>query len=508
MASVVAENFRWPFFIAHRRELVTQMRHACSRRVVATTLPRALQSSPARVDLFGIDEAHRAAASSYRTLMDRYPRAVRFGLTATPVRADGRGLSDVFDELVECATTRELIDQGRLVPYRAYEAPDEALRQLAWMKRSGGDYSISELGALMDQPRLVGDVVREYCERSAGRKAIAFAVNVKHSIHMAKAFRTAGVRAEHLDGAASESHRDRVLADLANGEIDVLCNVNLFTEGWDCPKVSCVIMARPTVSVALYLQSVGRGLRTSPDKQDLIVLDHAGNMQRHGYPDVEREWALESDVDRAARLDREEELRRIQALGFASLEEYRLEERARESRIIEGSYSVSEVATRLDMHPSSVASFAKAHGVASYFGSWKTRYDKVMIDQLVATRYSSDKIYSIIGCYLRRPGKDLNQFLAGFGIKPLLRRSLVGWDKRQIDELMRFLGETYSTSDCIELLGGVDALPIIKGKRCLGAYLRANGIARAIFGGQLTGTKGRRYWKNEVNSLLLNRRNG
>ncbi len=435
MAAAVARRFRHPLFVAHRRELVSQMRSATANRVSVCNVRSAGPALSASVDLLGIDEAHRAAAPTYRRIMEGCPRALRFGLTATPVRLDGQGLSEFFDELVECSSMRELIDRGYLVDYEVFEAPDEALRRLARMRRIGGDYDQAELAALMDQPRLVGDVVREYLLRARGQRAIAFAVNVEHSRHLAAAFCAAGVRAAHLDARSPARDREAGLADLARGDLDVLCNVNLFTEGYDCPPISCVIVARPTVSLSLHLQSVGRGLRRFPGKRKLLILDHAGNMQRHGYPDVHRDWSLETERQKARRIAEEERLRRVYALGFSSLEEYQLEQR----RLRDISLSPLEVAAMLGVKPDSVPRALRCLGYVAAQTAPKAwhRYERAQVEKALQLRdssYSAAEARALLGLserggagFLRRNGVVA---CCGFGKK-------VRYPKASIDEIIR-----------------------------------------------------------------------
>lgn len=320
MAAEISKSFNRVLFVAHRREIIEQARLAMPDNVLCMSVQGALIDGPLSVDLLIIDEAHRSAANTYRRLIAKYFTAARLGLTATPLRIDGKGLSDSYSSIIETSNISDLIATGYLVPCVPLEAPDEALKQLAHMRRVSGDYAQRELSALMNTPRLVGDVVREYVKHGQGRKAVAFGVSVEHSQTLAGAFREAGVRAAHLDGRAHEDLRRKSLKAVSDGEIDVLCNVNLFTEGWDCPAVSCVIMARPTASLTLYLQSVGRGMRPYPGKSDLLILDHAGNMERHGYPDAVREWSLEGDKEKAQRKAEVKELERVFALGFDSIE--------------------------------------------------------------------------------------------------------------------------------------------------------------------------------------------
>lgn len=471
MAAAIAERFGKVLVIAHRRELLDQARQTFGADVRACSVQSFLQRAshfPKWADLLVIDEAHRAAAEVYRRIIERYAKAARLGLTATPLRTDGRGLCDAFDEMLVCSGMPELIASGDLVPYRALEAPDEALKQLAWMKRSGGDYATKDLGELMNTPRLVGDVVREYLKHGNGRRAVCFAVNVEHSRALAEAFRAAGVNAAHVDGTYSGRTRKAALDNLSSGDLRVLCNVNLFTEGWDCPPVSCVIMARPTASLTLYLQCVGRGMRPFEGKADLKILDHAGNMQRHGYPDVEREWSLESERDKANRLASERERERLAALGFDSIEA-ELEEKERASQVwLKETYSLTECAELLGgikrfnasqlMRRSKITRSKSPTRQSSTF-----RFDKSGVDALAKNlavgenTYSSEEVRTLLG-YTGR--SSVLPFLKSRGVVPVRRFGCdkeaahrLHFSKSEIDALAPDLSGTVQAKEACLLLG-------------------------------------------------------
>jgi len=367
MAAAIAGHFGRVLWVAHRIELINQAEAEVANNVQVMSILSALRRGPKRIDLLIIDEAHRGMASTYRALIDKYRNVPILGLTATPQRTDGQGLCDIFSEIVQCSNVKELVESGYLVPYRAFEAPDEALRQIEKVRKRRGDFEQSAVSRVMCQPRLVGDVVFEYKRHALGRKAIVFAVGVRHSRLLRNAFLAAGIRAAHLDGKATPQFRADRLADLRDGRIDVLCNVNLFTEGWDCPPASCVIMARPTLSLTLYLQCVGRGMRVCEGKDNLVILDHAGNISRHGYPDDERYWQLESERQRQKREAEVTELDRLLSLGFDSIEA-ELEEKRRQSELPLVDWMPSaELRRRLREigYLSSASHYAKHHSIES-----------------------------------------------------------------------------------------------------------------------------------------------
>jgi DNA repair protein RadD len=243
-------------------------------------------------DLLIIDEAHHCPASTYRKIIDAYPQAVLIGLTATPCRGDGRGLGGIFDVIVECPQVAELIEQKYLVRTRVF-APVEP--DLKGVETRVGDYVESQLAERMDRTNLVGDIVSHWHRYGEKRKTVCFAVNVQHSLHIRDEFTKSGVRAAHIDGAMPKQERDAVLARLASGDINIITNCMVLTEGWDMPEVSCCILARPTRKMGLYRQMVGRVLRPAPGKVNAIVLDHSGAVFRHGFVEDLVEWTLDPD---------------------------------------------------------------------------------------------------------------------------------------------------------------------------------------------------------------------
>lgn len=254
---------------------------------VPTLIKRELTREP---DLIIIDECHRSQADSYRKLLARWPKAIVVGLTATPQRTDGRGLKDLFQAMVIGPSTAQLTEMGFLVPARLFERKGA---DLSGVHTKAGDYDQTQLEEAVDKPTLVGDIVSHYQRIAGGRTAIAFAVSIKHSHHLVDQFRAAGVHAEHIDGTTPEAERRDILARLHSGAVQVACNVGVYVEGIDCPPASCCILARPTKSLTLCLQAIGRVLRTHPGKRDAIILDHAGCTREHGWYDDAREWSLE-----------------------------------------------------------------------------------------------------------------------------------------------------------------------------------------------------------------------
>jgi superfamily II DNA or RNA helicase len=222
--------------------------------------------------------------------MQHFAKAKHVGLSATPQRLDGKGLDDCYRSMVVGPSVSWLIQNKYLVPYRAF-APNTP--DMTGVHTRMGDYNKAEVEGLMDRPTITGDAIREYSKRALGRRAVVFCISIAHSQHVAESFRAAGIIAVHLDGNTPKPERKSVIAAFKRNEIQVLCNVDLFGEGFDLPALEVCIMLRPTESLALYLQQVGRALRTSEGKTHALILDHAGNVMRHGLPDDDREWSLE-----------------------------------------------------------------------------------------------------------------------------------------------------------------------------------------------------------------------
>jgi DNA repair protein RadD len=300
--------------LAHRHELLTQ----CSRKLTEIGVPHGLISpnyrgnisKPVQVasiqtmvkrvdrlklkfDLIVIDETHLAIADSYRKVLSHYPKAKILGVTGTASRLDGRGLGrkwgGIYDEIIVGPSIKQLISEGYLVPMRVFttEAPD-----ISGVRITGGEYNAKDIEKIVDKPKIVGDCVSHYLKYANGRPFIAFCCSVEHAQHTAEAFRNTGVRVVSLSGNDGMEKRAGVLADLEAGKLDGITNAQLYIEGLDIVRVSCIILTSPTNSLTRYLQSVGRGMRPAPDKQDCILLDHAGSVLRFGLPDDDREWTL------------------------------------------------------------------------------------------------------------------------------------------------------------------------------------------------------------------------
>jgi DNA repair protein RadD len=241
-------------------------------------------------DLIVVDESHHAVAGSWRRVIDAMPGAKVLGVTATPERLDGRGLGDVFDTMVLGPTTAELIEAGYLSRFTAFApvAPD-----VSGISTRAGDFAVDELAGIMARPVIVGSAVDSYEKLCPGKRAIVYGVDRRHSMMLAKRFIERGHNAAHLDGDTPKDERRALIKALATGDLEIITNCGIISEGLDVPAVEAVLLARPTQSLALYLQQVGRALRPSPGKARALILDCAGNLYRHGMPDAERQWSLD-----------------------------------------------------------------------------------------------------------------------------------------------------------------------------------------------------------------------
>jgi superfamily II DNA or RNA helicase len=236
------------------------------------------------------DEAHLSMADSWQEMAADYSGAIIIGLTATPCRTDGKGLGSFWETLIEVTTVEKLMVDGWLVRPEFY-GPIKML-DLSGVHSRGGDFVKEELGNVMDKPALIGDIVDDWTKRAMGMPTVLFASTVAHSIHCAEAFNAAGFKFLHLDGKTPKEERDEILGKLDRGEIDGVTNCQVLQEGWDQPRVSCLVDAQPTKSYGRFLQKTGRILRPCEGKTRALVIDHAGNVYRHGFPEEAGNWDL------------------------------------------------------------------------------------------------------------------------------------------------------------------------------------------------------------------------
>ena len=311
------------WIVAHRRELVEQIEETVARygmgkepdktgkngRTGKDSMPE--ESGRVRVfsiqwlsrnrkimdgqpDLIVIDEAHHALAETYRELWKRYPEARKLGMTATPCRLNRKGFTDLFDTLITSWSIAEFIGRGWLssFDYVSIRANSREQRLVDSLKKRGadGDYQVKEMNAVLNREtgiRQLYDSVRRY---AAGKKGIVYAVSIAHARQIAAYYSLHGVESVAIDSRTPALERKELVEDFRRGRIKILVNVDIFSEGFDCPDVEFVQLARPTLSLAKYLQQVGRGLRKSIAKESCILIDNVGLHRIFGLPVRERDW--------------------------------------------------------------------------------------------------------------------------------------------------------------------------------------------------------------------------
>jgi superfamily II DNA or RNA helicase len=238
------------------------------------------------------DEAHASIAKTRKDILNLYKgNTILIGLTATPCRADGRGLGEIYDDIVSVSNIHKLTQLGYLVPvlyYGAKELPD-----LNDIPLVAGDYNKKILGQRVDQKKLVGDILENWLRIAPDRQTVIFAVNVKHSRHIESVFKAHNIAIEHVDAHTPDDLRKDILQRFKKGTTQVVTNVGVYSEGADFPWASCIVLAQPSKSYGRYVQRGGRGLRPYPGKKDCIIIDHSRLIEQHGYLDDDVTWTLD-----------------------------------------------------------------------------------------------------------------------------------------------------------------------------------------------------------------------
>lgn len=280
--------------LAHRQEIVDQLAERMKPYNNATVMM--MQTAVRRLDtlptpsIIIIDESHMVKANSYMRILEHFNKSYVLYFTATPQRLDGKGFDDVADDLIQGVSVRWLIENGYLAPFEYY-AP-KMLLDASQLAVKQGEYDGKQAAAMLDKPKIYGDVIQEYRKHAAGLQAIAFCSSVEHSQRTAEAFNAAGIAAAHVDGKMTKSQRREIVQRFRNGDITVLCNYAIVIEGLDVPNAACVLCLRPTQSLIVHVQSVMRCMRPAPGKT-AVILDFVANFERHSLPDDDREWSLQ-----------------------------------------------------------------------------------------------------------------------------------------------------------------------------------------------------------------------
>ena len=299
------------WIVAHRRELVSQIDetvrkfHSYSASNTSSLLSsvkamsiqwlmRHYDEIEEEPGMIVIDEAHHALAKTYKEMWERFPKAKFLGLTATPCRLNGKGFTDLFDVLVQSWAVPEFISKGRLATYDFVSIkPDGVTQRLidSLQKRGAdGDYQNKEMDMLLNKKPSIERLYRSLEEFGKDRKGIVYAINISHAQKITKLYQEHGVKAIAIDSKTPATERQQDIEAFKKGDIQVLVNVDIFSEGFDCPDVEFVQLARPTLSLAKYLQMVGRGLRVAKGKKNCVIIDNVGLYRVFGLPSQVWNW--------------------------------------------------------------------------------------------------------------------------------------------------------------------------------------------------------------------------
>ena len=284
-------------FLVHRQELCRQIADTfaaqgvdmqlCSVNMVQT-VSRHIGDLPEPAIII-TDEAHHSTAGTYRRIYEHFPDALRLGFTATPCRLNKGGLGEVYDDLITSVSTKWLIDNHFLAPYRYYSVK---LADTSGLHVRAGEYKADEVAELMQNKEIYGGTVEQWQRLARGKKTIVYCASVEAARMTAFEFAAAGYPAASLDGNTAPELRARTMQQFRDGELLILCNCELFGEGLDVPDCECTVLLRPTQSLTLYIQQSMRSMRYMLGKT-AIIIDHVGNCYLHGLPDDDREWTLE-----------------------------------------------------------------------------------------------------------------------------------------------------------------------------------------------------------------------
>lgn len=245
-------------------------------------------------DLIIVDEAHHIKADSYQKIIKTFDRAKLLGLTATPYRLSGEGFTKEFDSLIVSDPIKNFISNNYLSQYHYFSIGKKSFVQRTidgiTKEDINGDYDNNELVRLYDKDKIRAQIVETYLKYAPGKKGIVYTISQEHNKHLLAAFKEKGIKAEAIDSNTNYEKRTELILDFKKGKYDVLLNVNIFSEGFDCPDIEFIQLARPTKSMSIYLQQVGRGLRPHESKDEVIILDNVGLYNRFGLPSATRDW--------------------------------------------------------------------------------------------------------------------------------------------------------------------------------------------------------------------------
>lgn len=306
--------------IAHRIELIDQIsesldRYKISHGIIAGGRERDLRKyvqvasiqtithhtnidtiSDLNIGFIIIDEAHHSVARSYKKLWKLFPDAKKLGVTATPWRMNNIGFTEIYQKLITSKPIKDFISEGWLAPYNYYSVRGNSIEQEKISSITEfdveGDYKTSALEREMDTVQIRARLLDSYKKIANGKKGIIYSISRKHSDHICEEYKKAGINIVKIDSLTPRDERKMYVQRFKNGQIDIIVNVDIFSEGFDCPDIEFIQLARPTKSLVKYLQQVGRGLRPTMGKSNCIILDNVGSSNEFGLPDSNRDWNL------------------------------------------------------------------------------------------------------------------------------------------------------------------------------------------------------------------------
>lgn len=342
-------------------------------------------------DLIVVDEAHHTPADSYKMIINAFPTAKILGVTATPYRLIGKGFEEEYDKLILSSTIEAYINRGVLSEIE-YLPTDIIIKNCDSIRiGADGDYMKEVLFTHMDNPMIYSAITDAYKKFANNKKGIVYTINQGHNTKLKKWFEDIGVPTEAIDSETPANKRKDIIGSFKRGEIKVLCNVDIFGEGFDCPDVDFILLARPTKSLSLYLQQVGRGLRKADNKERVQIIDCVGSYTRFGLPTKERDWQKHfegkgKEIDYTPNSTEKERVRRIR-------EDYGLSVEIREIEIEEDLSQLKDLFTLPNTEHSYEDEFH--HYIKSVFGfedSWVRRHIQgiKLVDEFIKTKINKE----------------------------------------------------------------------------------------------------------------------
>jgi superfamily II DNA or RNA helicase len=305
------------WIMAHRQELIDQISKSltninCKHGIICNgyspdhlqnvqvcsvqSVANRLEKIPAP-NIIITDEAHHSTSSTYTKIYEHFPKARLLGVTATPQRLDGKGLGNIYDDLIMGVSVKFLMDEGFLCPVKYYAPPLQY--DLNAVKTTAGDYNKKQLSEAVDKRQIIGDAVKHYKQLANNTQAVAFCVSVAHCEHVQEQFEQAGISCNVINGTLKKTARKKLVQDFTDCKFKILISCEIISEGFDIPRVQTAILLRPTQSLSMHLQQIGRVLRPFEGKDFAIVIDHAGNCLNHGLAEDQREWSLDGRKKRS-----------------------------------------------------------------------------------------------------------------------------------------------------------------------------------------------------------------